>query len=227
MKDENEVAARLGELGPLATLLVAHAPVGGRQWARLCWFLDQRLADVVRRASEPTIGAIRLAWWDAVLVEGDPARGRGEPLVEAWRALAAPEVAAQAERLIDGWRMLLAPEPLTASDLADFGARRGGGLFALLAAGHGAGEAEAIAKAGAVWALWDLAAHARDPSLAQAALDQARQVQQQVPPLPRDRALKPLRLAHDLGSADAIAGRVPAGFEGRHYRRLIWSALFG
>jgi phytoene synthase len=216
-------AQNLSEMTPLQSLMVAYAPASGRVWQRLCWLLDQRLADVVRRANEPTIAAIRLAWWDAVLVEGDRAKGGGEPLVEAWRAAAPDGSAAFAEQLIDGWRVLLSTEPLTVEDLAEFARKRGGGLFGLI--GHGVPGLE---DAGAAWALWDLAAHMQDEATAQAAIALAARDFAHGISGPRGRALKPLRLLHDLALADIRAGRVPhRGFEGRHYRRLLWRALVG
>jgi phytoene synthase len=213
-------------MDPLAMLLVAYAPAARRRWHRLCWQLDGRLGAVIRRAGDPMIAAIRLAWWDAVLVEGDVAKGGGEPLVEAWRAMAGPSAAPAAGALIDGWRTLLGEEGLSAADLADHGRKRGGGLFALLAgdAATGAG----LEEAGAVWALWDLAGHAGDPALASAAMAAARALASAGAAIPRGRDWRPLRLAHDLAAADARALRVPAGgFAARHYRRLLWRALAG
>ncbi len=213
----------LEELPPLPALLAAYALPAKRHWHRLCWLLDQRLAGVVRRGGEPTIAAIRLAWWDAVLVEADPAKGKGEPLVEVWRAAAPDGAARLAGQLIDGWRTLLGDEALSEQDLADFAEKRGGGLFSLLAGGQGG---EALARAGALWALWDLAGHSRDEALAQAAMAQAEQLLTLYKPVLRGRALKPLRLVHGLASADARDRRVPVGgFTARHYRALLWRSL--
>jgi phytoene synthase len=210
-------------LAPLPMLLLAYAPAAQRPWQRLCWQLDQRLGAVVRRAGDPMVAAIRLAWWDAVLVEGDREKGGGEPLVEQWRQIAPVQAAPAAEALIDGWRQLLSAEPMGPEELAWYGTRRGGGLFALL--GQGALSAETD-KAGAVWALWDLAGHASDAALAQAAIAAAGDPARAGAVVPR--ALKPLRLLHDLARRDALAGRVPeGGFSARHYRRLLWRALVG
>jgi len=221
MNDISDMARMLAELPPLQALLTAYAPRAQRHWHALCWTLDQRLAAVIRRGGEPTIAAIRLAWWDAVLVEGDPSKGRGEPLVEAWRETAPEGAAACASLLIDGWRGLIGPEALSPDDLAHFGAKRGGGLFGLIA---GAPRDDMIAKAGSLWALWDLAGHASDPFLAHAAIAEA-QAAVTSQRFPGGRALKPLRLLHGLAQADARAGRVPHGFEGRHYRALLWRSL--
>lgn len=223
MNPVSQTSENLGELAPLPALLLAYAPAAAREWQRLCWLLDQRLAQVVRRGGEPTIAAIRFAWWDAVLVEGDIAKGRGEPLVEAWRAIAPADAAPLVERLIDGWRMLLGAEPLGADELADHARERGGGLFGLIA-----GRAdEGLTQAGAAWALWDLAAQGGDVALVDAAMAQGRALAASAD-LPRDRVGKPLRLLHDLARRDLAARHVPReGFTARHYRRLLWRGLIG
>lgn len=208
------------ELSPLPALLTAYARREAQPWHILSWTLDQRLAAVVRRGGEPTIAAIRLAWWDAVLVEGDQAKGRGEPLVEAWRATAPAGAAACAGLLIDGWRTLLGSEALTPDDLLHFGAKRGGGLFGLIA---DTAHSDILSQAGSIWALWDLAGHTGDPLLAEAAMAQARARPQAR--FPAGRGLKPLRLLYQLAHADVRAGRIPHGFEPRHYRALLWRSL--
>jgi len=215
------------DLAPLQRLLLAYAPASMRAWHALCWLLDQRLAAVAQRGGEPTIAAIRLAWWDAVLVEGDRAKGGGEPLVERWRALAPAGAGAAAERLIDGWRALLSPEPLGETDLLAYGAARGGGLFGLLAGDETAGGA--LDSPGALWALWDLAAHVRDEALARQALAAARGLAEEAGGgVPAGRALRPLRLAHAVALPDVRAGTLPAaGFSLRHYGRLLRASLRG
>lgn len=226
MKVAPELEHSLVDLAPLQRLLLAYAPVPARAWQSLCWRLDQRLAAVAQRGSEPTIAAIRLAWWDAVLVEGDHSKGGGEPLVEQWRAIAPAASAKAAEQLIDGWRVLLSPEPLSDEDLRVYGRARGGGLFGLLAGEAGANtNLEGI---GAVWALWDLAAHVRDEELAQQALGAARALADEAGAAPAGRALKPLRLAYAMALPDVRAGSVPAaGFSLRHYGRLLRASLLG
>jgi len=214
------------DLPALQRLVLAYAPATARPWQALCWHLDQRLASVARRGGDPTIAAIRLAWWDAVLVEADPAKGAGEPLVERWRAMARDEGAAVG-RLIDGWRMLVSPEALTRDDLLEYGRARGGGLFALLAAGQPE-LSEALERSGTLWALWDLAAHVRDEDLARRAMAVARDVlgtgRARAPSdLPR-----PLRLLSAAIMPDVRAGRVPrAAFTPAHYARLLIASLRG
>ncbi|HWJ71440.1 MAG TPA: hypothetical protein VNS79_15455 [Sphingobium sp.] len=215
------------ELGPLQRLLLAYAPVSARGWQGLCWLLDQRLAAVAQRGGDPTIAAIRMAWWDEVLVAEDHAKGGGEPLVEQWRAIAPAGAGAAAERLIDGWRLLLSPEALSEHDLRAYGLARGGGLFGLIAGGMD----EVLDASGAVWALWDLAGHVRDEDLARQALAAARALADEAAAMsgnrvrdarPGGRAGRPLRLAHAVARVDVLAGTVPpAGFSLRQYGRLL------
>lgn len=215
----------LGELPPLAALLSVYTRESLRPWHALCWLLDQRLSAVVRRGGDPTIAAIRLAWWDAVLVEGDRSKGGGEPLVEAWRAAAPEGTEPLAAALIDGWRTLLGEEALSDEDLVRYGEKRGAGLFHLISAQESASES-ALAAAGTVWALWDLAGHASEPALASAAIGQAKAALAAVPLMRRDAMPRPLRLLYALAAADARSGRVPlGGFQARHYRALLWRSL--
>jgi phytoene synthase len=222
MNDASNMAQMLTELPPLQALLTAYAPRARRPWQALCWTLDQRLAAVVRRGGEPTIAAIRLAWWEEVLVEDDRSKGRGEPLVETWRTTAPEGAAAFASLLIDGWRGLIGPEALTPNDLVHFGAKRGGGLFGLIA---DAAPDDALARAGSIWALWDLSGHTNDPFLAHAALAEAQAQAAALGSLPRGQGPKPLRLLYGLAQADVCADRIPVGFEPRHYRALLWRSL--
>lgn len=214
------------DLPVLPRLLVAYAPVPARLWQLLCWTLDQRMAAIARRGGDPAIAAIRLAWWDAVLVEGDLSKGSGEPLVEQWRSLAPRQAAKAAERLIDGWRYIVAEEAMTDADLRDYGQARGGGLFALLAEDEP--DTQAISQAGSLWALWDLAAHVRDDALSQRALAVARELLGEGRDIPTGRLARPLRLAREVVLPDIKRGTVPTGgFSPAHYARLLIASLRG
>jgi hypothetical protein len=66
---------------PPMLLAIAYAPVPVR--ARLKWLLmlDQRLLDVLNRASEPMIAQLRLSWWRDALKSAPDRRPKGEPLL--------------------------------------------------------------------------------------------------------------------------------------------------
>lgn len=209
-------------------LLLAYAPAPACPWQLLCWLLDQRLAAIARRGGDPVIAAIRLAWWDEVLVEGDLSKGSGEPLVEQWRSIAPREAAKAAERLIDGWRYIIAEQAMSDADLRDYGEARGGGLFALLAAGSEQADTQAITQAGALWALWDLAAHVRDDALSRRALAVANAISLEGGKAPSGRVARPLRLARAVVLPDIKRREAPTGgFSPAHYARLLIASLRG
>lgn len=215
-------------LPPLPRLLLAYSKAAERPWHALCWQLDQRLAAVVRRQGDPMITAIRLAWWDAVLVERDPTKGAGEPLVEEWRARVGEDGAKEAvERLIDGWRVLASPEQLTEQDLADYAQARGSGLYALLNGPSGGVAGDALAREGAVWALWDLAGHLKDEEQAARAMKVAKELLDHWQRPDNYRAVsRPLRLLSSVAIPDVRAGRIPTGgFSLKHYARLLIAGL--
>lgn len=216
------------DLPVLPRLLLAYAPADARPWQLLCWLLDQRLAAIARRGGDPVIAAIRLAWWDAVLVEGDLSKGSGEPLVEQWRSIAPYEAGKAAERLIDGWRYIIAEEAMSDADLRAYGEARGAGLFALLAADAQGADAQAITQAGALWALWDLAAHVRDEALSKRALAIANKISVEDGKRPVGRVGRPLRLARAVVLPDIRREEAPTGgFSPVHYVRLLIASLRG
>ncbi|MBB6122475.1 squalene/phytoene synthase family protein [Sphingobium subterraneum] len=138
--------------------LVAAAARRNPLMLRRIFALDRKCGRIVLSVREPIIGQMRLAWWRDVLRDGT--KGRGEPLADALRSASAfPACEDHLVRIVDGWEELCVAgdsgegweEAVTA-----FARLRGGGLFGAV----GAAE-EAIGpqneKAGAAWALWDLA----------------------------------------------------------------------
>ena len=110
--------------------------------------LDAAMGDVVARATEPALGAIKLAWWRERLEQLDSGPPPKEPRLEAVYAELLPRGVSGGElaRLEAGWATLLDREPDAAlvagrgALLFDIGAR-------LLAT-----EAD-LAQAGALYAL--------------------------------------------------------------------------
>lgn len=211
---------------PPVSLLVAYAPRRLRDWHRLCWTIDARMARIVLGAREGAVAAIRLAWWEeALTAEGaaGTAQGRGEPLIDSWRTLGAtidPDVA-HVHALAGAWRMLLDPAPMTEADWQAFGEGRGA-LFDLIDTGSanrpaGAGE-------GAVWALWDLARTDPDRQRAEGALAAAIAAADAVER--RTKLSRPLRLAFGMAIDDVSARRLPdADFRPRAWLRMMARAL--
>lgn len=211
-----------------ARLLMAYAPPQERVWQGLVWALDERLAGVVRTVREPAIAAIRLAWWRDALVHADQSKGRGEPLIEAWRTHEHnADIPSLVDHLIDGWTVLLETEELTMSALHAYAEARGSALFSLLAAKASDG-APSVELMGALWTMWDLAGHLSDDAAAQSVIDEARRIADRERTVLSGRTAKPLRLACKVALDDIKRSRVPkGGFRPRHYVRLVRHAMFG
>ena len=92
--------------------------------------IDDALADVVARATEPALAAIKFAWWQERLEELDTGTVPAEPRLRAAAAELLPRGVRGADlaELTEGWAALLNEEP-EADRVADGGAR----LFAIAA----------------------------------------------------------------------------------------------
>jgi phytoene synthase len=211
------------ELPQPLSLLIAHARAADRDWHRLCWSLDERMARIVLGAREGSVAAIRLAWWEeALTVEGKLVKG--EPMLEQWHA-ARPTVEekAQAAAVAGAWRMLLDPAPMSEGEWQGFGQGRGA-LFPLIARG---GEVEALTRAGALWALWDVARNDADRQRAEGAFAAAIAVGQDGT-VPQRPSPKPLRLATAMALDDVRERTLPEPrFTPRQYLRMVGRALLG
>lgn len=211
---------------PPTSLLIAYAPARARGWHRLCWGVDARLARIVLGAREGSVAAIRLAWWEeALTAEGaaGAAQGRGEPLIDAWRARDAdgsPD-SAHVHALAGAWRMLLDPASMTERDWQAFGRARGA-LFDLI----DSQSPDRPLDAGAVWALWDLARIDPDRQRAEGAFAAAIAAAEGLGQ-GRGRGLaRPLRLALGMALDDVRARRLPdARFTPRAWLRMMGRAL--
>ncbi|USI73026.1 squalene/phytoene synthase family protein [Sphingomonas morindae] len=149
------------------------SPADARPALETLFALDVRFGSLVARATEPTIGLMRLVWWRDALEALDRAPPPAEPLLQACAALAARGVSGAAlAALTTGWEVLLDDPALSDESLASHGTARGSALFALAGQLLGAQDPR-LAGAGAGWALADLARHSRDPDRAARAWDAA------------------------------------------------------
>lgn len=212
------MSEREGELSALASLLSAYAGVEAPRH-RLIWMLDARFSRLVATTSEPMIGQMRLAWWNDALTDENGVKGRGEPVIDAIRALgAAPPPGLS--RWLDGWEALIGE-----ADLHAYAVGRGGGLFRALA-----GEDTVpgwLDRAAMVWALWDLSGHVEDAAMADRAIAMARaHIPDQRMPWPA--AWRSMRIAYSLARHDIMRGRpAPRGLTPALYLRLMRIALIG
>ncbi len=217
-----------GVSSPPTSLLIAYAPARARDWHRLCWSIDARMARIVLAAREGAVAAIRLAWWEEALTaqgEAAAAQGRGEPLIDAWRTLGAevrPDPAL-IHALAGAWRMLLDPAPMTEADWQAFGQGRGA-LFDLI----DSRLPDRPIDAGAVWALWDIARIDPDRQRAEGAFAAAIAAAEKLGQGGGRGLARPLRLALGMALDDIRARRLPdAGFTPRAWLRMMARALIG
>jgi Squalene/phytoene synthase len=97
----------LSVLQPPRVLAIAYAPTHVR--GRLAWLLalDQRLSDVLGRASEPMIAQLRLSWWRDALNAAPEKQPKGEPLLSELAAIRGDDVLISASlSLIDAFEIL-------------------------------------------------------------------------------------------------------------------------
>jgi phytoene synthase len=158
--------------------------------------IDDALAEVVARATEPALAAIKLAWWREQLDRLDSHSPPAEPRL---RAAAAELVArgiggAELAELEDGWAALLDPSP----DIVRVEAR-GAALFRLAARLLGA-DHPGLSAAGRLHARMDVSRRGLWPASAMAdAADES--------PLPRfPSRLRPLTGLASLAARDRRSG---------------------
>ena len=111
------------------------------------------MADVVSRSTEPTLAAIKLAWWRERLEELDEGKVPAEPRLQAAAVELLPRGinGTQLAELEDGWLALLEEEPD-----AERALNRGSTLFVLASRLIGGDPPDLLAPAGRLYAFGSL-----------------------------------------------------------------------
>ena len=220
-----------GAQHPEQTLALSYVPVARRASVQALFTLDETLGQILRTTREPMVGQMRLTWWHEALSALDTAPPPAQPVLQA---LAAEVVArgvsgAALAEMIDGWDVLLEPDPLDRAMLDTYATRRGGTLFVLAGRILGASARDPLERAGAGWALADLARHSRDAAaaalpdeLARAALAEAMLVRWSG----AVRALGAMALTARMDLAAPADGSAPVTSPAR-IARLAWHRLSG
>ena len=204
---------------PDVRLAIGYVPARRSDAMAALFALDERLGGIVARAREPTIGLMRLVWWRDALAALDGAPPPAEPLLAALAecGLAGAALAA----MTAGWEALL-DDPGLGGDAVAFHAReRGGRLFALAGGLLGAlpEDAARLGRAGAGWALADLARHLDQPRRAAAIRGEARTALAAALATRWPRRLRPLGQLAALALADTSRDQ-PLGPRRRVLRAL-------
>ena len=132
----NDIAS---QLPPPANLAVAYTPVAFRPAFTLLLQLDARFADIVRKAREPMIAQIKLAWWRDAFATEPALRPKGEPLLQSLGVCSESIKLSALQDLVSAWELLLGEEEWAAQDVEAHAALRGAAIFGSYAAWMGEG----------------------------------------------------------------------------------------
>lgn len=198
--DQDE--ALVATLPAVARLALVYAPASARQQTLALLALDARLANLIRRSSEPMLAQLRLAWWREA-ISGDPAQWpNGEPILATLRSWG--ELAGTASALVDAWEALTAPSPLGIGAIEAFAAARGEAAAALADTLGRSQDREAAQELGKIWALEDLSMRLGRDDERLAAGVAAEAMPSRLPRV--SRPLRPLRVLAGLSRRRRLAG---------------------
>lgn len=191
----------MAAIGGDRVLMLRQVPAEVRPAIEALWQVDAAMGDVVARATQPALAAVKLAWWRDRLEELETGPAPAEPRLRAAAKYLLPASVTGAElaALEDGWATLL-EEDVDAARVAE----RGIQLFRLAARLLGADEAR-TGDAGALYALVSIGRRGV-PEL----LDKA---ETYAPALARQRFPRPLRPLTGLARLAVRDLRRGASFE--------------
>lgn len=148
------------DLDPAAAIALAWQPRASRPMLETLFVLDRRLGVLVRRAREPMLAQVRLAWWRERLQELPANRPIGEPLLDEIGARW-PANAGELIPLVDGWEHLLSEPAFSDEALDGFAEGRGQALAAFARLAGAPDDAGAASAVGRCWGLADQAARSQ------------------------------------------------------------------
>lgn len=192
------------DLSPIARLAIAYARAELRPAFALLLSFDNRLSEIVGRASEPMIAQMKIAWWNDAIAREPQTRPKGEPVFQALSELTVPGVDAAMQQLLDAWGLLLSVDDWTAEVLDSFARLRSEAIFGSFAAWIA--SKDDVSAIGEGWALADLRQR-----FGSRVCDQPEPGQL---PIRTTRILRPLSIM-------AFSVTEPSGI------RMIWHALTG
>jgi 15-cis-phytoene synthase len=208
---------------PPQRLALAYAKQDLRRGFGLLLALDDRLELIFRKAGEPLIAQMRLAWWNDVISKPLHERPVGEPLLAILATVEEDNptlnIATAMLKLVEAWDLLLAHSLWSPEALHEYAAARSSAIFGWYTVSVGSSENDnaLLHQMGIDWALYDLLGRCRNEDefhiikAAQVVAPQYRRV---------PRRLRSLSIiAH---SASHLAGS--SRWSGA---RLIWHALTG
>ena len=197
-------------------IAIAHSPANVRPALEAFLSLDQRLARIIAKTTEPILGQMRLAWWRDVLALPRSERPSGDAVLDAigqhWEGREQSLI-----ELVDGWEVLLTAELLGTEELRQFASGRAAPFAAI-----GADDAR---HPGMRWALADAAVQVSSAEERTAIVKQALALPKISGRLPR--SLRGLAILDALARRSLECGGRPL-LEGRGAAAIaIRVAIFG
>ncbi len=153
---------------PPKRLALAYARADLQRGFGLLLALDDRIELIFRKAGEPLIAQMRLAWWNDVISK--PARERpvGEPLLAILATVEEDNptlnITTAMLKLVKAWDFLLAHSQWSADVLHEYAAARSSAIFGwyAVAAGSSENDTALLHNIGIKWALCDLLGRCRN-----------------------------------------------------------------
>ena len=168
--------------------------------------LDQRLARIVAKTTEPMLGQMRIAWWREALMKPAEDRPGGDAVLDAiahhW-----PSDYRHLIQLVDAWEYMLAGEALGQEALQSFIEHRIRPLLFLAGKVTSAPTASAATWATRNWALADVMCHLADESERGLVRQMANEMPDRPDRLPR--GIRGLIVLGALGARALNAGGAP------------------
>lgn len=192
------------DIAPPTRLAITYAPAHIQPAFTFMLQLDMRFADILRKAREPMIAQIKMAWWRDAFAKAPHLRPTGEPLLHALNETDGYVPLSALEALASSWEILLGSDEWTHDLTAKHAQLRSEAIYQSYA--HWVGSAQDMRPIGQIWAIAALrqAFPSRVPDCVVAPQSD----------LPKARALRPLSIL-------TMSVRTASG------PRLVWYALTG
>ena len=178
------------------------------------------MAEVVAKATEPALAAIKLAWWRERLQDLDEGKAPAEPRLQAAAKELLPRTISGASlaQLEEGWAALL--DPSAESDSAMDEVAKRGALFFQMGSSLVGMSCQRIDKAGGLWALANSGRRCPDWPTRTHLFLHAHEALRQLAGYKFERELRPLTMLAALAARDAQRGEFNIELEATPGRAL-------
>jgi phytoene synthase len=139
------------DIAPPTRLAITYAPAHIQPAFTLMLQFDMRFADILRKAREPMIAQIKMAWWRDAFAKAPHLRPTGEPLLQALNETEGYIPLSALEALASAWETLLVCDEWTDGLTAKHAQLRSEAIYQTYA--HWVGSAQDMRPIGQLWAI--------------------------------------------------------------------------